>query len=160
MSTTKYKKFTGHIGWNHLVTPDEYLGEKKWKLDFYPDDYEAVKEMGSKLRPKVDEKGTLIRPTRNVSRVFDGVETKFTPPVLTYNGEAYDGMYIPKGSRIEVDLCFYNAGKFGTGTRLQGVKILELAEEEAREPQTENQEIEANEEVSTKAIPVKKKLPF
>jgi hypothetical protein len=161
MSAAKYKKFTGYVGWNHLVVPDEYLGEKKWKMDFYPDDYNALKDMGSRLQ--LDKKAIadgkqMVRPARNVSKVFDGKLTEFTPPVLTYEGKPYDGKYIPKGSRVEVDLCFYNAGKFGTGTRLQAVKILELAEEEERPAETENQALEQAEEPTTKER--KPKLPF
>lgn len=158
--STKYKKFTGFIGWNHLVEPDDYLGEKKWKMDFYPDDIQGLKDMGSKLRPKTDDKGTFIRPTRNYSKVFDGVEKMFDAPKITLSDNtAFNLKYIPKRSRIEADLCFYDAGKFGTGTRLQSVKILELAEEEVTV--TENQAIEAKEEVTTvEAEPKTKKLPF
>lgn len=156
MSKSKYKKFTGRIGWNHLVTPDEYLGEKKWKMGFYPDDLQAIKDMGNRSKVRSTEDGTYIDLTRSVEKEFKGELTKFDPPKITLNGEEFDGKYIPRGSRIEVDLCFYNAGKFGTGTRIQSVKILELAEED--EPKTENQKVEAAEEPSTKTR--NKDIPF
>ena len=156
MSKSKYKKFTGRIGWNHLVTPDEYLGKKTWKMGFYPDDLQAIKDMGNRSKVRDNEDGTYIDLNRAVEKEFKGELTKFEPPKLTMNGEAYDGNWIPRGSRVEVELCFYNAGRFGTGTRIQAVKILELAEED--EPKTENQKVEAAEEPSTKTR--NKDIPF
>lgn len=168
MAKTKFKKFVGRIAWAHLYSPDDFRGQESWKISFYPDaDVEAqMKAAGLQNKFKDDDGGksgvagkfvTLRRP---VKKEFNGEETFFSPPeILDKNNKTLvsykddgDGDYdrigepvlIGNGSTVEVTLEIYQTKRFGAGSRLRSVRIIDLIEydpdsQEEVEPEVEEE---------------------
>jgi hypothetical protein len=165
---TVWKKVKGVIGWNHLVKPDEFRGKVFWVADLAPDaaDYEVIKKAGSQL--KLDRKtGEYIRIRRDTSKRIKGEVVEFTPPKLfNKDGTPYEGLFIGRGSTVEVTVSIYDSGSeaYGKGTRLEEIRVLEEVEWEKDDDQSvvdEQPEADPEPEVEEKKpAKGKTKLPF
>lgn len=142
---------TGHVSYAKVYDPDEFRGVSKWKLNLHPDDDEIkrIKAAGIqlKLHDSNEEKsgvpGKYFTFSRPVSKEFDDGTAYFSPPsiydadgepIMTYvdNGEEIEAngkkVLIGNGSLIQIGVTVYDTKRFGKGTRLNWVKILELVE--------------------------------
>lgn len=125
---TKFYKFKGKIAWaHHLFIPDDYKGVKRYTVDFYPDDREAIKASGMQLRYDRDT-NSFIRPRREVERKFADETVQFGPPrILDAEGNDFDGR-IGNGSTAELTIAVFDTKTFGKGHRLEEVRIIDLVE--------------------------------
>lgn len=165
-STTKYLDFDGIVAWCRVYPgqEDEYNGIKNWKMNFYPD-VETIAKMkaaGIQLRLKEDDgeksgvSGKYFTLKRPLEKEFsDGIQ-KFLPAEITFaqTGEVVkykinadgtdfnmvgDKIVIGNGSKVRVTLECYQTKRFGVGTRLQKIKVLDLVEYVAPEDVSENE---------------------
>lgn len=136
---TKFYTFKGKVAWAKVHEPDEYLGVKKWKVNFFPENEAEFKSTGVQLRAKNNTNsnnnvpiGTFYALSRPVSKTFGDKVEQFEPPVVFDNeGNKYDGI-IGNGSVVEVRISVYDT-RMGKGHRLEGIKVLELVELEPLE---------------------------
>lgn len=154
-TNTKYLKFKGRVAWTMLYSPDDYKGNKFWKLSLYPTDevIQKIKDAGIQTKLKEDDgsgsgvSGKYFQFRRDTEKKFDSGMQKFAPPsvymgksrepVVSYEEDAEeeygykrigDPILIGNGSEVEVTLEIYPTGSFGKGTRLNSVRILDLIE--------------------------------
>lgn len=184
----KYFRFTGIARYMKVYEPDEHpdTGAKNWKAPIYVDSKtkEKIKAAGIQLKFKEDdgsnpntEAGEFITFKRPVEYNFPSGPTEFAPPTIygadgkkiVWYEKDEDGDFIREGepvligngSKVEVTVEVYQTKRFGKGSRLVAVKILDLVEytpsdnEGDDEPPFE-QEQEAEPEVEVKAEPVKR----
>ena len=154
---TNYHKFTGTGEWFKIFVPDDYNGVKRYTLNFYPDDRQAIKDAGIQLR--YDRKtDSYIRPRRDVIKRIKDDLVEFGPPaVINAEGDEWDSTemgYIGNGTKVELTIAVFDTKAFGKGHRLEKVRILELVPYEKKE--TEPQKEERKSEPSTR----KTKMPF
>lgn len=126
-------------------------------MDFKPDEFAAVKAVGSQLQ--MNDKG-YIRPRRDVKKLINGDLVEFTPPKLFLEDgrTEYDGKFVPRGSKVEVTVSLYDTKGFGKGTRLESVRIIEFAE--MPEYKGDDEVDNAPEVAAPEVAKPKKKLPF
>lgn len=131
MSTTTLY-LTGKIEWaQHLFEPDDYLGVKKYKVDFYPTEQSLEDLVKSGSRKKIGD-GTLGKRVR-LDRPFakdwgkgKGLEELGPPEILTSEGKPWPkDTIIGNGSEVTVKVVVYDT-RMGKGTRLEAVRIDEL----------------------------------
>lgn len=164
---TIYKWYRGTVEWSHLYKPDEYKGNRFWKLNFFPasqEVYDEMREDGVQAKLKFEgentrkfKEGAYFTLRRDCEKTFKGEVRKFNPPAIKDKDDNYlvkyvevdgeivrkgDPVLIGNGSEIEVLLEIYDAGQYGTGTRLLEVKIIDLIvyekpEEVQDEPEAE-----------------------
>lgn len=150
---TKYYTIKGKVAWAKVFEPDEYLGTKKYKVNFFPDNAEEFRNTGIQVRPKTNSNpdnnvpvGTYYTLSRPISKEINGEEVEFGQPDLyDANGDQFEQKIIGNGSTVEVRFCVYDT-RMGKGHRLEGLKVLELVVPEL----SENKEIEKNAEPSVK----------
>ncbi len=152
---TKYLKFKGKGAWFKLFEPDDYKGEKKWKFNLYPSDATLAEMKAAGLQNKVKEDdgeksgvtGKFVGLKRETEKKFNGVINRFEPPIVydMKGDEITDPIIIGNGSEVEVLLEVYHTDRFGAGSRIQEVKIIDLIEYVAPEEVTENEVDEAAE---------------
>lgn len=160
MAATKKYRFKGKGAWFYsLFETDEYGDKEFWKLNCYVDKEtkKAIKATGSKAQVKDDDgdrsgvEGEYFTFRRNTEMKKRGKIVKLDPPeVYSPDGELLteypDGL--GNGTTIEFEIEVYDAGKFGKGTRLNKVRLIDIIEyvapEEVDEPDTE-EEIEEKE---------------
>ena len=134
MAKPKHIYLTGKGSWFHkLFEPDEYLGDKRWKISFYPDpkSMEKFKELKTVNRFKTDKDGTYVvlsRPVDKPWQIKDGESPEFDPPRVTDSeGNLWpDDKIIGNGSEVTVKLEVYNysyKGRSGTAARLEAVRV-------------------------------------
>lgn len=92
---------------------------------------DKLTKSGSKLKPRITDEGISIKFKR---KHIHPVEALGGPPkVADKDNEPWDtSVYIGNGSKVEVWFEVYDT-KMGKGTRLEGVKVLELEEYETEE---------------------------
>lgn len=101
------------------------------------DQQEIFDDSGSRIKPKVKDAGLCVQFKRKhigpKDKKGEHIETLSGPPqVVDENNEPWDeSVLIMNGSKVEVCFEVYSTS-MGNGTRLMGVKILELAEMEDR----------------------------
>ena len=97
-------------------------------LDLVVDKEELEKftASGSRTSPRTTDEGVVIKCKRKHNHAtidaFGG-----PPQVVDADGNDWDGTLIGNGSEVEVALTVYDT-KVGKGTRLEGVKVLNLVE--------------------------------
>lgn len=140
MAKAQYLKFKGLIAWARIYDgqEDEYNGDKHWKISFYPNKEvaESIKAAGIQARIKDDDgeksgvAGKYFVFKRPLERSFDGVTQKLDPvKVVDKMGKEYpERISIGNGSTVEVTLEVYQTKRFGKGTRLKEIKVLDLIE--------------------------------
>lgn len=94
------------------------------------EEQKALKDSGSRLRPKVTDDGitvTFRRPWVSQIETLRG-KVDGAPQVVDKDGQPWDtNKNIGNGSLVQVACEVYDTKK-GTGTRLTGVKVLDLVE--------------------------------
>lgn len=166
MGNTAYLKFKGKVAWAKVYDPDDYEGEKQFKINFYPDSIQALRDKGIQQKVKEDDggksgvSGEVMTFRRPVEKEFTrGEITKLLPPTIydkdgkkivwykrTDDGEIErygEPVLIGNGSYCELTLEVYPAGRMGKGARLNSVKIIDLIEYEGRNEEVTDEEIEA-----------------
>lgn len=137
---TKRVYLTGKAHWAKLFernrdTADfhkETDGVTSVQLELDQSEYEKLKEVGSRLRPKVMDDKVMV----NIRRpwVHLAIEEFGGPPqVVDADGQDWDdGVSIGNMSEVEVAVDVYDT-KMGKGTRLAGVRVLDLVPYESEE---------------------------
>jgi len=140
---TKYITVSGKIAWaHHLFEPDEFRGDKKWKVDFYPDvkSKQTITDAGIMLRYKAGEFGMYIRPARPTQKMFKKGLVEFDPPEVTdKDGKKWEGGIIGNGSEATLRLSVFDTVN-GPGHRLEAVRIDSLVEYHSPEDSEEASE--------------------
>jgi hypothetical protein len=121
----------------------EYGGQ--YVIDVYPDkeNLDKLKVAGSRLRPKLDVDGKMfVKFKRKHEGPFAAASG--APKVTNEAGDVWsfeDDGPIGNGSEVEVSLVVYDT-RMGKGTRLEGVKVLNLVEyKEASGPREKEEEL-------------------
>lgn len=148
---SKYITLKGKFKWTKIYEPDEYSGDKRFIMNFYPEDgaeWEKFSKSGLQLKVKDDEDGKFITLRRPFKRLFGDDVVFFSPPEITgaftvqyknSKGEVVrsykkgeeepvrvgDAITIGNGSLGLVNICIYDTQK-GKGHRLENIKILDL----------------------------------
>lgn len=164
MAARKYK-FSGKGAWfHHLFNTDEYGDKTFWKLNFYPDDVKAFKATGTKLHSHDDDgsasgvEGVYYTIRKMETEVRKGKKVTAEPPVVIYDGEIIEEQItIGNGSGIEIEIEVYDTKKFGKGTRLNKVKIVDMIEYNPPEDVVDDEEVEDEPEEEPKPAPKKSK---
>jgi hypothetical protein len=162
-SKTKYIKVRGKVSYAKLYEPDDFRGEKKWKINLYPDaaSYDLIKKVGMQNKFKDDDgskstvTGRFCTLSRPCEKQFGSELTKFTPPEvldkggkkLVYYEKDNDGdvdmfgekVIIGNGSECEIELAVYQTARFGAGSRFNSVRIIDLIEYVPPEDLEENE---------------------
>ena len=176
---TNYFNIKGFIKWAKPYEPDEYLGAKRWIVNFYPADavqMERLIKSGLTLKIGKDEDGEFVKLRRPVKKEIGENIVIFAPPRITgevevdyvdqdgnpitsYNkGDGKEiirrGEKIPLGNLTEciINYSVYSTQK-GNGHRWEGLRVTKLVEFEERvdEPESEETKVEPKkEEVKTK----------
>lgn len=141
MAKAQYLKFKGLVAWARIWEgqEDDYNGDKHWKLSFYPtkEVAEDIKNAGIQARMKDDDgeksgvAGKYFVFKRKLEESFGGGEPQKMEPVKVRdkNGKLIEErISIGNGSTVEVTLEVYPTKRFGKGTRLNEVRILDLIE--------------------------------
>lgn len=167
LAKTQYLKFKGLIAWTRIYEgqEDEYNGDKHWKISFYPSKEVAdkIKDAGIQARLKDDDgeksgvAGKYFVFKRPLERTFDGAVQKMDP-VKVYDKDGKlleERVSIGNGSTVEVTLEVYPTKRFGKGTRLNSIRILDLIEykpEDSEEGESDESEVEIVEEEGKKKV--------
>lgn len=164
-TTTKYLKFKGTAAWCRLYDgqEDDFNGVKSWKMNFYPDidTIALMKAAGIQLKLKDDDgeksgvSGKYFVLKRPLEKEFSGEIQKFLPAeisdkdgtIMKYKvnddalgfEEVGERIHIGNGSTVEVTLEVYPTKRYGNGTRLKSLKILDLIEWIPPEDLTDNE---------------------
>ncbi len=153
-----------------LWAPDDYEGVRKWTLNFYPDDKEAVKDSGLALR--YDTKtNSYIRPRRDLEKkIKDEIVHFEAPTVLDESGRIWDPEvlgYPGNGSRVEITLSVFDTRMKIKGHRLEKVRILknipyerELTESQKEEAKVEPSLTKSETSIAPTIVTPKRKMPF
>jgi hypothetical protein len=128
---TKFYTWTGTINWPKLTEEfkdTKYDDNGIYSVNFYPTNFEAVKESGIQVEPKMDkETGDLyFKLSRKHMQVFKNEIKTLGPPEVRYNREPYTGA-IGNGSKVTVNVGIFDTKK-GKGHRLERVTVNELVE--------------------------------
>ena len=154
------------VSYAKVYEPDDFMGEKAWKMNIHPDkaNKEILKAAGGQLKPRekdvagMEDAGIYYSVKRPFFKQTAKGPLYFSGPTITdadgkvimgYSKELDWGgpenikaegvkILIGNGSLCEVTLECYKAGEYGKFFRLESVKILELVEyEEADGPDDE-----------------------
>lgn len=172
-SKSKSYWFRGKCAWAMLYSPDEYLGREFYKINFYPSDevLEEMEEVGlfdGRRKIKEDDggnsgvSGKFVQFTCDTEKELkDGKVWYFHPPKVLDRDENIivdykwvdkdkteweregEPVLIGNGSEVEVLVEVYDAGRFGKGSRLKAVQIIDLIE---YKPDDEDEEVESKPE--------------
>jgi len=120
---SKTIKLTGEASWAKLQQPDEYLGVERWTINLAMDDksLETFKASGSRLKVKEDN-AVSIKKTVDAPNNWKG---SWEAPTIKYKDSVDPDLVIGNGSTVECSVEVYDT-KYGKGTRLNSVKVLEL----------------------------------
>lgn len=180
MSKTQFIKLRGKSMWAMLDkdNPDEYAGDKRWKITLILDDVNAYIKTGLQLKLKDVDGGQAINLRRGCKKLIGDDLVHFTPPLLIGSDNKWTRYFMTKDEEtgkdkytfswvkgeeeptmVGEDIFIPNGSEVevglavydtqkGKGHRLESVKILHLAEDM---PATSaNQEIEKAAEPTTK----------
>lgn len=152
---TVWKNFKGYLEWPMVYEPDDFQGDKRWKVNlvFFDDsEYEKFKLSGLQMVPKENSDGKkYVSFRRSFRKVFpkDDEATYFTPPTIrgAVNVQYVDEegkpvksykksegkkvvtvgeqVAIGNGSLGVVNVAIFEAQN-GKGHRLEGVEVIDL----------------------------------
>lgn len=137
---TKTYYFTGPCKWAKVYQPDDYKGDKKWKVNLYlnKETKKLLKDSGVQLKIRDDEDGEFVVFSRPVERQYQD-ELKFFEPPKIFNKELEKiEDLIGNGSVITAKISVFDTAK-GTGHRLEAIRVDNLVKYE--ENQTEESEV-------------------
>lgn len=135
--TTKYYYFSGPCKWAKVYEPDDFQGERKWKIDVYLDkrQLKELKESGIKLKVREDEEGgKFVTFTRAMFKEGKDKNLKeYTPPrILAADSKTEITDLIGNGSEVTVKIETYDTS-LGKGSRLAAVRVDKLVKFERAE---------------------------
>lgn len=142
MATTKHK-VTGTAQWAKVFDSNKELRDWQgnphdfgglFKIDVILDKENKAlyKTSGTAGKGKFDDDGNFIATFKRKEK--ERFEWAGGAPVVTdKHGAPFIGTMIPNGSKVEVEFTVYTTS-MTPGTRLESVKVLELAEMPDREP--------------------------
>lgn len=164
MAKAKWLKFRGRSAYAMVYKPDDFKGDRFWKISLYPDaeTLQDMKDAGIQSRVKDDDgsksgvAGKYMTFRLDTEKEFAGSGlTKFHPPIIkdkkgdnivSYidNGDGTfdrrgEPVLIGNGSDVEITLEVYPTKRFGNGSRLREVRIIDLIEYNPPEDVTENE---------------------
>lgn len=140
MAKAQYKKFKGLIAWARIYDgqEDDYNGNKHFKISFYPTKEVAdeIQAAGVQTNLKDDDgeksgvAGKYFVFKRELEKEFNSVVQKMERvKVYSKDGKLLEERTsIGNGSTVEVTLEIYQTKRFGKGTRLHSIRILDLIE--------------------------------
>ena len=137
---TKTYYFTGPCKWAKVYQPDDYKGDKKWKVNFYlnKETKKLLKESGVQLKIRDDDDGEFVVFSRPVERQYQDEVKEFKPPKI-FNKELEEiEDLIGNGSVITAKISVFDTAK-GTGHRLEAIRVDSLVKYE--ENQTDESEV-------------------
>lgn len=122
---SKFHYFTGPCKWAKVYDPDEYNGERKWKIDVFlnKNEIKSLKESGLKLKVKEDEEGLkFVTFSRPVVKEIKGEMVDFDPPKVLDKDHNPITDLIGNGSLVTAKVLVYNSA-MGPGHRLEAVRV-------------------------------------
>lgn len=173
---TSYFNVKGRVKWPKVYEPDDYLGQKRYVIQFYPFDgaeWEKIQKSGIQSNVKEDTDGKFITLRRPTSKLIGENLVIFCPPELTgavdvhyvndagekirsYNkGEVKDvkrvgdATPIGNGTLGIVNFSAYDTRQ-GKGCRLEGFRVLDLVGIEPKEEKVKEEDVQEGEEVEVK----------
>lgn len=123
-----------------MKEPDEFNGEKKWKIDLFMDKGELAefKKSGLKLKIKENDDGAkFVTFNRPVLKEIKGELKEFEPPKLFDKDHAPLDCLVGNGSKVTVKVESYNT-VMGPGHRLLAVRVDELVPYEKTTPENDD----------------------
>lgn len=128
---TKFYTWSGEIKWAKVTEANKdtkYDEDGVYNVNFFPANFEAVKESGIQVEPKMDqETGDLyFKLSRRHKQLIKKEVVEFGPPEVRYNKEPYTGP-IGNGSKAMVNVAIFDTKK-GKGHRLERITITDLVE--------------------------------
>jgi hypothetical protein len=121
--------FSGPCKWAKVREPDDYQGDKKWKVDVYlnKDELKQLKASGLSLKIREDDDGKFVQFSRSVEKEIKGELIKFDPPkVLDKELNPIDSL-VGNGSTVTAKIAVFDTAK-GKGHRLEALRVDELIE--------------------------------
>jgi hypothetical protein len=138
--STSYLYFSGPCKWAKVYDPDDFNGEKKWKIDVFLNKagLKDLKDAGLKLKVKEDDEGNrYVTFNRPVFKEIKGELKEFDPPrVLDKDGKTPITDLIGNDSIVTVKVQAYDT-TMGMGHRLEAIRVDELKKYEKQEQQLE-----------------------
>lgn len=96
------------------------------ELEVDTEEHDKFIATGSRTKPRITEDGVLIKFKRK--HTHPSIEVFGGPPqVVDADKNEWDGTLIGNGSEVEVAYTVYDT-KMGKGTRLEGIRVLDLVE--------------------------------
>lgn len=136
--STKTHYFTGPCKWAKLKVPDEYRGEKKWKVNVYltKDSQKLLKQTGVPLKLREDDDGIYVTFSRPTEKTYnrDGKDetVQFSPPKV-FDGELNEiDDLIGNGSIITAKVSVFPDKGSGPSHRLEAVRVDKLVKYEEK----------------------------
>lgn len=123
--SSKLYYFTGPCKWAKVYEPDDYNGEKKWKIDVFLDknSLKDLKATGCKLKVKEDEDGKkFVTFNRPVVKEIKGEMKDFEPPKVLDKDHNPITDLIGNDSTVTVKVQVYDT-QMGPGHRLEAVRV-------------------------------------
>lgn len=132
--STAYHYFTGTCKWAKLAEPDEYKGQKKYKINLYLDKagLRKLNESEARLTVRQDDDGKYVTFSRAVSKLIKDELVEQGPPWVLQEVEGEekdfeDPTKIGNGSTVTCKVAVYDT-KMGKGHTLEAVKVETLVE--------------------------------
>lgn len=142
MSTQTYY-FTGKCKWAHLAQPDEFRGQRKYKINIYLDKkgLRELNESGARLEVQEDAEGKYVRFSRPESKTIKEETVVLGAPWVCHGPEGEEVDFekpetIGNGSIVNCKVSVYDT-QMGKGHTLEAVKVLELVEYTGEKEPTE-----------------------
>lgn len=89
------------------------------------EELEKYTSTGGRIRPRVTDEGVVIKFKRKHQHPIE--DFSGPPQVVDKNSDPWDGTMLGNGTEVEVAVSVYDS-KMGKGTRLEGVRVLDLVE--------------------------------
>lgn len=137
---TKTYYVTGPCKWAKIKTPDDYKGDKRWKVNVYlnKETKKTVKETGVPFKIKEDEDGEYVCFSRPVEKMHKEELKTFEPPkVFDTDLNEIDDL-IGNGSVVTAKISVFDTAK-GPGHRLEALRVESLVHYE--EPETDQDSV-------------------
>jgi hypothetical protein len=132
--STAYYKFTGKCKWAKLAEPDDFKGQKKYKINLYLDKagLRQLNESEARLQVRTDDDGKYVTFSRAETKLIKEETKEQGPPwvLQVVDGEEVDfddPRRIGNGSTVTVKIAVYDT-RMGKGHTLEAVRVDELVE--------------------------------
>lgn len=132
--STAYYKFTGKCKWAKLVEPDDFKGQKKWKINLYLDKagQRQLNESEARLSLKTDDDGKYVTFSRPIQKKIKDEIIEQGPPWVLHvvDGEEQDFEDPTKIGNLSTVTCKISVfdTQMGKGHQLEAVRVDELVE--------------------------------